>query len=99
MSIIAAIAFCNPVIITVIIQNKDASVQQQLAIMTGLSPGASVKREKLQQRNAILRRTGFLEGPPRVSGVGGMLFQHPYKCNLQNVCILSIFLKAPSKHQ
>ena len=54
-----------------LMQNKNESVQQQLSILTGLSPGASVKRGKLQQRNAILRRTGFLEGPPKVSGVGG----------------------------
>lgn len=53
--------------------SKDTSVQQHVSILTGLSPGASVKREKLQQRNAILRRTGFLEGPPRVSGVGEVM--------------------------
>lgn len=46
------------------------SLQQHFSIMTGVSPGASVKREKLQQRNAILRRTGFIEGPACLRGVG-----------------------------
>ena len=55
-------------------------MQQQLSIFTGESLGASVKREKLQQRNAILRRTGFLEGPPRVKGMAGklLLLKQPY---------------------
>lgn len=38
----------------------------------GVSVGASVKSRKLQQRNAILRSTGFIEGPACVKGVGGI---------------------------
>ena len=53
------------------LQSEDPVMQQQQSIFTGESLGASVKREKLQQRNAILRRTGFLEGPPRVKGMAG----------------------------
>ncbi len=56
-------------------QKRNQSLQQQFSIMTGVSPGASVKREKLQQRNAILRRTGFIEGPACLRGVGGNAFQ------------------------
>ncbi|DBA98734.1 TPA: hypothetical protein ACH3X1_014507 [Trebouxia sp. C0004] len=48
---------------------NNESLQQHFSIMTGVSPGASVKREKLQQRNAILRRTGFIEGPACLGGV------------------------------
>lgn len=40
-------------------------------MMAGVSAGASVKSKKLQQRNAILRSTGFIEEPARVKGVGG----------------------------
>lgn len=41
-------------------------------MMAGVSTGASVKSKKLQQRNAILRSTGFIEGPACVKGVGGI---------------------------
>ncbi len=57
-----------------VVQRNNESLQQHFSIMTGVSPGASVKREKLQQRNAILRRTGFIEGPACLRGVGGNAF-------------------------
>ena len=56
------------------VQRNNESLQQHFSMMTGVSPGASVKREKLQQRNAILRRTGFIEGPACLRGVGGNAF-------------------------
>ncbi len=39
-------------------------------LLAGVSPSASLKRDKLLQRNAILRRTGFIEegGPPLLPG-------------------------------
>lgn len=40
-------------------------------MMAGVSAGASVKSKKLQQRNAILRSTGFIEEAAHVKGVGG----------------------------
>lgn len=52
---------------------NNESLQQHFSMMTGVSPGASVKREKLQQRNAILRRTGFIEGPACLRGVGEVM--------------------------
>lgn len=52
-------------------QSNDPVMQQQHSIFTGESLGSAVRRQKLQQRNAILRRTGFLEGPARVKGVAG----------------------------
>lgn len=39
-------------------------------LLSGVSPSASLKRDKLLQRNAILRRTGFIEagGSPLLPG-------------------------------
>ena len=53
------------------VQKKDDTLQQQFSMMAGISVGATVKSKKLQQRNAILRSTGFIEGPASVNGVGG----------------------------
>lgn len=66
-----AAAFVPPHLLDAV--NNNASVQQRSSILTGISPGASVKREKLQQRNAILRRTGFIEGPVCTRGMGGVM--------------------------
>ena len=56
--------------LTCCVQKKDDSLQHS-SMMAGVSAGASVKSKKLQQRNAILRSTGFIEEPARVRGVGG----------------------------
>lgn len=50
---------------------KQGDSLQQFTMIAGGSTGASVKSRKLQQRNAILRRTGFIEGPASAEGVGG----------------------------
>ena len=50
---------------------KQGDSLQQFTMMAGKSTGSSVKSRKLQQRNAILRRTGFIEGPACIKGVGG----------------------------
>ncbi len=34
----------------------------------GMSPSASLKRDRLMQRNAILRRTGFIEAGAALRG-------------------------------
>ena len=48
---------------------QEASSGQGM-LLAGVSPSASLKRDKLLQRNAILRRTGFIEegGPPLLPG-------------------------------
>jgi hypothetical protein len=38
--------------------------------LQGTSPAASLKRERLVNRNAILRRTGFLEGSQGAAFLG-----------------------------
>ena len=40
-------------------------------MMAGVSAGSSVKNKKLQQRDSILRSTGFIEEASHVKGVGG----------------------------
>ncbi len=76
------------------VQRHNESLQQQFSIMTGISPGASVKREKLQQRNAILRRTGFIEGPACLRGVGGNAFHFSVLLyHLGALVVASIFLE------
>lgn len=52
------------------IQKKGNSLQQ-FCMIAGVSTGASVRSRKLQQRDAILRRTGFIEAPACIKGVGG----------------------------
>ena len=52
------------------VQKKGDSLQQ-FCMVAGVSTGASVRSRKLQQRDAILRRTGFIEGPAYKKGVGG----------------------------
>ena len=46
-------------------------------LLAGVSPSASLKRDKLLQRNAILRRTGFIEagGSPLLPGARPLLLQ------------------------
>jgi hypothetical protein len=42
--------------------------------ITGMSPSTSLKRDRLMQRNAILRRTGFIEsGVPLKGTFAGVL--------------------------
>ncbi|KAK9830522.1 hypothetical protein WJX72_012210 [[Myrmecia] bisecta] len=45
-------------------QAQRTAATQAADLYTGVSPSASLKREKLIQRNAILRRTGFIESLP-----------------------------------
>lgn len=41
--------------------------------VSGLSPNAALKRERLAQRNYIMRATGFLETEPLAAGtIGGL---------------------------
>ena len=55
-------------------------LQQILSSWQGVSPSTSLKRDRLAQRNAILRRTGFIEGlGGRKSGFLGA--QHPKPCS------------------
>ncbi|KAL3136092.1 hypothetical protein ABBQ32_007114 [Trebouxia sp. C0010 RCD-2024] len=54
-------------------EQKQGDSLQQFTMIAGGSTGASVKSRKLQQRNAILRRTGFIEGPASAEGVGEVL--------------------------
>ncbi|KAK9838192.1 hypothetical protein WJX81_007912 [Elliptochloris bilobata] len=42
-------------------QQQEAGSGQGGMLLSGVSPSASLKRDKLLQRNAILRRTGFIE--------------------------------------
>lgn len=42
--------------------------------VVGPSPSTSLKRDRLMHRNAILRRTGFLEGTHRQGSIAGALF-------------------------
>ena len=39
--------------------------------ITGMSPSTSLKRDRLLQRNAILRRTGFIEAGAAHKGFAG----------------------------
>ena len=43
----------------------------------GISPSASLKRDRLVQRNAILRRTGFIEGSRIAPFLGLLLYKPP----------------------
>lgn len=48
----------------------------------GMSPSASLKRDRLLQRNAILRRTGFIEAGGQIKGsIAGT----PYTCTPCNL--------------
>lgn len=47
-------------------QQHTAAAAGMAATYSGVSPSASLKRERLYQRNAILRSTGFIETNPIV---------------------------------
>lgn len=51
-----------------------------LVFVQGTSPAASLKRERLQNRNAILRRTGFLEGSHGAAFLGTQLIGSLFCC-------------------
>eukprot|EP00891_Asterochloris_glomerata_P006947 jgi/Astpho2/6947/fgenesh1_pg.00107_%23_23_t len=70
-------------------QEDDEDARHKFSV-TGVSPAASLKREKLQQRNAILRRTGFIEGVPRVKGLGGAIPAGRDQATGNDACITSM---------
>ena len=51
--------------------------------MVGPSPSTSLKRDRLMHRNAILRRTGFLEGTNIKGSIAGALFYPAHRPQLR----------------
>jgi hypothetical protein len=54
--------------------------------LQGTSPAASLKRERLVNRNAILRRTGFLEGSQGAAFLGESLSISLLHCSAWPSC-------------
>lgn len=57
-----------------LVEQDTGDMRQMFRSLSGLSPNSTLKRDRLAQRNYIMRATGFLEtggAPPAGGWVGG----------------------------
>ncbi|CAL5223038.1 g5493 [Coccomyxa viridis] len=69
----------------IIEQQKEAKLYASGQSLVGPSPSTSLKRDRLMHRNAILRRTGFLEGTAMKGSIAEVL--DPIKESKESVAI------------
>ena len=68
-------------------QSPGVLTERDCCGLQGTSPAASLKRERLQNRNTILRRTGFLEGSQGAAFLGARFL--PRRVGFSKLFILS----------